>query len=87
MQVVWWQGGPAQAKYQALLARLQVGVPGASAKEEVVFHGTPMANVDSIMKGGFRVGGVDGHAVSVGQAHGQGTPTVHVGHSPGRCCS
>ena len=41
-----------------------------------VFHGTGNeANIDSIMKGGFKIGGQDGHHVTNGTAWGQGIYT------------
>jgi hypothetical protein len=45
---------------------------GCPDDEVLVFHGTAERNIDSIMRGGFRVGGSGGHAIANGTALGYG---------------
>ncbi|KAG6840480.1 hypothetical protein C0991_006464 [Blastosporella zonata] len=45
---------------------------GEPSQELQLFHGTPATNIDSILKGGFRIGGVGGHPLSHGAALGCG---------------
>jgi hypothetical protein len=60
-------------RYDAFKAQLQRANAGALPKVEWVFHGTPkLEYAESIVKDGFRIGGVDGHPVSNGKVWGQG---------------
>ncbi|KDR78746.1 hypothetical protein GALMADRAFT_244289 [Galerina marginata CBS 339.88] len=47
-------------------------IMGERPPEMQLFHGTPAANIDSILQSGFRIGGVDGHPISHGTASGYG---------------
>jgi len=62
-----------QADYDAKRAELRSAGHG---DEMQIFQGTDPKNVQSIMAGGFRIGGQDGHAVAHGSAHGQGVYTA-----------
>ena len=62
-----------QADYDAKRGELRSAGHG---DEMQIFHGTDPKNVKSIMVGGFRIGGQDGHAVANGTAHGQGVYTA-----------
>jgi len=44
-------------------------------EEDTVFHGSSPLNLDSILGDGFRIGGMDGHAVANGRFHGSGVYT------------
>ena len=69
-QVDWHRVPALEARYAA--ARAELGA------EMLVFHGTDVSNIPSIMAGGLKVGG-KGVAVAVGQAYGQG---IYVGLHP-----
>ncbi|THU75973.1 hypothetical protein K435DRAFT_974630, partial [Dendrothele bispora CBS 962.96] len=45
---------------------------GEEPEEIRLWHGTASANIDSILKGGFRIGGMNGHPVQHGAALGRG---------------
>ncbi|KAF5353805.1 hypothetical protein D9758_010587 [Tetrapyrgos nigripes] len=45
---------------------------GEEPKELMLFHGTQERNIDLILKGGFRIGGMNGHPLTNGAACGHG---------------
>ncbi|KAH8824280.1 hypothetical protein DL96DRAFT_1613584 [Flagelloscypha sp. PMI_526] len=60
-------------------------ITGKKWPEKMLFHGTASQNIDLILKGGFRIGGVDGHPMSHGSASGRGVylatnPAVSMGY-------
>jgi hypothetical protein len=75
-------------QYKTTKARFrQAGIP---TNEVAVFHGTPTANVQKIMAGGFQVGG-RGVPVANGVAHGTGVytaenPATAQGYTRGSSC-
>ena len=50
--------------------------------ENFVFHGTLKTNIDSIIEDGFKIGGVNGHAVINGAVYGAGIYTSISAHAP-----
>ncbi|KAJ7576712.1 hypothetical protein C8J56DRAFT_799871 [Mycena floridula] len=48
-------------------------IMGKYPPEVQLFHGTSAMNIDSILKGGFKIGGVNGHPISHGTSMGFGT--------------
>ncbi|KAE9397523.1 hypothetical protein BT96DRAFT_921484 [Gymnopus androsaceus JB14] len=66
------------------------GVEGVDdlSKELLLFHGTLLKNIDSILETGFRIGGIGGHAVVNGTCEGYGMYTttqanISFGHALG----
>ncbi|KAH8833020.1 hypothetical protein DL96DRAFT_1584341 [Flagelloscypha sp. PMI_526] len=60
---------------------------GKKWPEKKLFHGTHTQNIELILKGGFRIGGVDGHPIRHGDSEGKGVylaedPRHSMGFSP-----
>ena len=65
------------AKQRFEAKRAALAAAGKPTNEIWVFHGTAsQQNIDSIISGGFRVGGVDGHAIANAAVHGNGVYTA-----------
>ncbi|KAF7329954.1 PARP catalytic domain-containing protein [Mycena kentingensis (nom. inval.)] len=60
-----------ERKFEAARDKLRV-LTGKEPEELQMFHGTPSQNIDSILAGGFRIGGTDGHRITHGAALGYG---------------
>ncbi|KAJ3035942.1 hypothetical protein HDV00_003289 [Rhizophlyctis rosea] len=76
-------------RYEA--TRAKFAISNLPTNEEIVFHGTPVENIQPILKDGFKVGGKDGHRVVNGRAMGTGvytgkTPHVPLGYAKGGMC-
>ncbi|KAJ7057154.1 hypothetical protein C8F01DRAFT_344691 [Mycena amicta] len=61
-----------EKKFEAARDTLRTVIPGQEPEEIQKFHGTKEQNIDSILTGGFRIGGVDGHPFSHGAGLGRG---------------
>ena len=65
------------AKQRFEAKRAALAAAGKPTNEIWVFHGTAsQQNIDSIISGGFRVGGVDGHPIANAAVHGNGVYTA-----------
>jgi hypothetical protein len=67
----WFVNHTLESVYERHRERIEA-VTGQPAQELSLFHGTREVNIQSILKGGFRIGGQNGHAVTNGTALGHG---------------
>ncbi|KAJ7216495.1 hypothetical protein GGX14DRAFT_696303 [Mycena pura] len=77
-----------EKKFEEAREILRGLMPGDEPQEVQMFHGTREANFDSILSGGFRIGGVGGHPVVHGSSEGRGiylaaNPTLSCGYAEG----
>ena len=79
--VEYWENEPLGKRFVAAEARL-AQQPGAVTSKTWVFHGTKEEVVPQIMEGGFKIGGVDGHAVANASAYGKGVYTATGPNAP-----
>ncbi|KAJ7207041.1 hypothetical protein GGX14DRAFT_635855, partial [Mycena pura] len=77
-----------EKKFEEAREILRGVMGGEEPKELQMFHGTKTQNIDLILSGGFRIGGVGGHRIVNGTGQGYGVylaedASLALGHSAG----